>query len=86
MKSFSRRALTPTAAFLATAALAQAHPGHGDHDFTWDFTHLATHPVATFLCFGLFAAAVWGVSKLTQPTTESLQPVRVRVDEPRREE
>ncbi|MCX6955772.1 MAG: hypothetical protein NTV51_26810 [Verrucomicrobia bacterium] len=84
MKSFFRRALTPTAVFLATAALAQAHPGHGDHDFTWDFTHLAANPGATILCFGLLAAVAWGVLKLTRPSTPSLQPIRVRTDDSRR--
>ena len=47
MKLPCRRALAPAAAFLALTAFAQAHPGHGGHDFTWDFGHLAAYPDAT---------------------------------------
>jgi hydrogenase/urease accessory protein HupE len=35
---------------LATSQLVRAHPGHDDHELTWDFSHLAAHPVATLSC------------------------------------
>jgi hypothetical protein len=36
-----------------------AHPGHdGEHDVTWDFGHLAAHPLATVVCFAVIVAAV----------------------------
>jgi hypothetical protein len=34
-------------AYLVSSALVQAHPGHDDHGLTWDFSHLAAHPLAT---------------------------------------
>jgi hypothetical protein len=36
--------------------LAQAHPGHDDPDFTWEYSHLAAHPVATLFCITALAA------------------------------
>lgn len=54
------------AAFLLPA-LAHAHPGHdGDHDFVWDFDHLASHPLATIACLSLLIAAAWGVRRLSK--------------------
>jgi hypothetical protein len=79
-----RRISLPAASFLATAGLAQAHPGHDGHDFTWDFGHLAAYPGATLLCFGFLAAVVRGVWKLTRPSEESAKLVRVRTDDVRR--
>jgi len=52
------------AAFIAPV-IARAHPGHdGDHDFVWDFGHLADHPFGTFACVSLLAAGGWGVWRL----------------------
>jgi len=57
--SFARRLLLSTL-LLGSIDLLQAHPGHDDgHELTWDFSHLAAHPVATTLCFTVAAAAVW---------------------------
>lgn len=54
--------VTLSAAFLASASVALAHPGHDGHDLTWDFQHLAANPVATLLCAVVIAGAVWGLS------------------------
>ena len=55
-------------AFAFSAAVARAHPGHDGHeggDFTWDFSHLASHPLATAACALIVVAALWaGVSHL----------------------
>lgn len=52
---------------LALPVLAHAHPGHdGDHDFGWDFEHLANHPLATIACLAVIAAAGWGGWKLVK--------------------
>jgi hypothetical protein len=61
MKSAPRASwITASTAFLALTSLAQAHPGHdGGHDLTWDFGHLAQHPVATLVWTTLIGAAVW---------------------------
>lgn len=60
-KNFVRTAAL-AAAFSPVAAFA--HPGHDDHDFTWEFSHLAAHPVATLLCFIVLAALTWTVWRL----------------------
>ena len=73
MKSNRLFTLLLVAAF-ALPALAHAHPGHdGDHDFVWDFDHLANHPLATISCLSLLVAAGWGVSRLLKSgqTTKS---------------
>jgi hydrogenase/urease accessory protein HupE len=66
MKSSSAR--FAAFAFPLFAAVARAHPGHDGHeggDFTWDFSHLASHPVATVACALIAVAALWaGVSLL----------------------
>ncbi|MFZ5493894.1 MAG: hypothetical protein ACOZE5_00970 [Verrucomicrobiota bacterium] len=55
------------AATLCLPVLAHAHPGHdGDHDFVWDFAHLAAHPLATTAGLALLAAAGWGVWRLVK--------------------
>lgn len=51
-------------AALLLPALAQAHPGHEGHELTWDFDHLANHPLATLVCVGALTAAFWGVREL----------------------
>ena len=54
------RRLFPFASLLLLfPALAQAHPGHGGHELTWDFNHLAAHPFATLECLIVLAAGVW---------------------------
>lgn len=64
MKS-PRLRLLPILAALALPVLSHAHPGHeGDHDFGWDFEHLANHPLATIACLAVLVAAGWGVNKL----------------------
>ena len=40
-----------TAISLASAPVAFAHPGHDGHELTWDYGHLAAHPLATLGCF-----------------------------------
>ncbi len=51
-----------------SAAIVRAHPGHDGHeggDFTWDFSHLAAHPLASAACLLIVGAALWaGVSHL----------------------
>ncbi len=48
--------------FAFSAAVARAHPGHDGHeggDFTWDFSHLAAHPLATAACMVVVGFALW---------------------------
>ncbi|MFZ9746381.1 MAG: hypothetical protein ACO3G4_07095 [Opitutaceae bacterium] len=48
--------------FVLSAAAARAHPGHDGHeggDFTWDFSHLVSHPFATAACALMVGAALW---------------------------
>jgi uncharacterized iron-regulated membrane protein len=85
MKPSFRRTLTPTVIFLATAGLAQAHPGHDGHDLTWDMRHLAANPDATILCMGVLGLVVWGTWKVVRAAAEAPKRVVVRVDESRRE-
>jgi hydrogenase/urease accessory protein HupE len=65
MKTISR-AFAPVLLLLATASLAQAHPGHDGHELTWDLRHLAAHPGATILCFSVIAIATWGLWQATR--------------------
>lgn len=85
MKLSPRRALVPVAAFVAAASVAQAHPGHDGHDFTWDFGHLAAYPDATILCIGVLGAVAWVVWKIVSARAEEPKPVRVRSEDSRRE-
>lgn len=85
MTPFLHRALAPTAIFLATAALAQAHPGHDGHDFTWDFGHLSAYPGATVLCLGVLGVMAWGVWQVVRGPAEAPKGAVVRSDDPRRE-
>jgi hypothetical protein len=81
MKTSRLRPLLVAAA-LALPVLAQAHPGHdGDHDFVWDFEHLASHPLATIACVSVLIAAGWGVWRLLKSGTTQTSPLR---KEPRR--
>lgn len=62
---------------LVSTNLAIAHPGHdGDHGLTWEFSHLAAHPVATVLCGAVLVAAVVGVAWLVRG--QSLRKSAVR--------
>lgn len=66
MKSPRLLSVSLASAFILPV-LAHAHPGHdGDHDFVWDFEHLAGHPLATVACLSLLAAASWGVWRLVK--------------------
>lgn len=47
-----------SAVFVALAGWLHAHPGHEGHDLTWDFAHLANHPLATFGCLAVLGAGV----------------------------
>ncbi|MBL9187680.1 MAG: hypothetical protein JNK23_09395 [Opitutaceae bacterium] len=74
MKTSVRLAL---AAFVSAPWL-RAHPGHdGDHGLTWEFTHLAEHPLATLgwaaLGLAVIAAGWWFARRLTQPAVQSLR-------------
>jgi hypothetical protein len=43
--------------------LAHAHPGHDGHDLTWDFRHLAAHPLATLGWFVALGVSVWALRR-----------------------
>ena len=47
-------------------ALAQAHPGHDGHELTWDFGHLAAHPLATIACIVVLGAGFWAARQLAR--------------------
>ncbi len=65
MKAPRRFALASLA--LAAPAALLAHPGHdGDHDFTWDFSHLAAHPFATLFCAAVLATAIFAIVRATR--------------------
>jgi hypothetical protein len=51
--------------------VARAHPGHDGHELTWDFGHLAAHPLATLAWLTLFSAAIWGAVKLVRSSAAS---------------
>ncbi len=52
---------------LATPASLLAHPGHdGDHDFTWDFSHLLAHPVATLFCAAVLGTAIYAIVRASR--------------------
>ncbi len=83
MKTLPIRLVALAAIFLATAALAQAHPGHDGHDFTWDFGHFAEHPDATILCVGVLGAIAWGVWKVFAAAPDAPKGEPVRADNER---
>ena len=47
-------------------SIAQAHPGHDEHELTWDFGHLAAHPLATLGCVAVLAGSVWLLIRLAR--------------------
>ena len=58
MKTSARRASAFGTAFLSVVTIVQAHPGHDDHELTWDFAHLVEHPLATAGCVALVGIAL----------------------------
>lgn len=65
-------------AVLASAPLLQAHPGHdGDHGLTWDFAHLAEHPLASLGWAAIALTAIgagWLIlRRRAQPRPQSLR-------------
>ena len=48
---------------LLTTVSAQAHPGHDGHedggDFTWTYSHVTAHPVASVLWVAAVVLLVW---------------------------
>ena len=48
---------------LLTTVSAQAHPGHEGHedggDFTWTYSHVTAHPLASVLWVGAGVLLVW---------------------------
>jgi hypothetical protein len=51
---------------LVFPAVALAHPGHEGHELTWDLNHLASHPLATLMCFSVVAAGAWCAWRVAQ--------------------
>jgi hypothetical protein len=62
---FAPRFLTVLAA--ALPAIARAHPGHDGHELTWDFGHLAAHPLATLVWLALAGGVVWLAARALRP-------------------
>lgn len=56
--------------------LAHAHPGHEGQELTWNFDHLAAHPVATLLCFGVLALGGWASWRLMRPSRAANIPAK----------
>ena len=80
MKLFSAR--SAVLAFAFSAAVARAHPGHDGHeggDFTWDFSHLASHPLATAACVLMVGAALWAAVGFLRSRRASVQSLRKSV-------
>jgi hypothetical protein len=61
--SFSWLAIVPT--------LAYAHPGHDDPDFTWEYSHLTAHPIATLFCFTALATLAWVLWRFVLPAVST---------------
>jgi len=77
MKASRLRPLLFATAF-ALPALAHAHPGHdGDHDFGWDFDHLAAHPLATLLCVMVLTVGVWNLGLFLRSRRAKAQSVEI---------
>jgi hypothetical protein len=58
MKFLHARFPWAVVAVLVGAGAVRAHPGHEGHELTWEFSHLAQHPVATIGCAAVAGAAV----------------------------
>lgn len=80
MKLPALRSAFASAVLLATAAIAQAHPGHegdhGDGGLTWDFGHLVDHPAATLICAVVLVAAALGAARFIGAVSN--RPERVK--------
>ena len=66
MKYSLRAMVAGVFALLASTAHLRAHPGHDGDELTWDFGHLAAHPLATAGCFAVVLAVVatgWAVRR-----------------------
>ena len=63
---------------LAAAPAALAHPGHDGHELTWDFSHLAAHPLATLGCFLGISALAWiGWRMLRTPGKPQIEAAKI---------
>lgn len=58
MKFLHARFPWAVAAVVVGAGSVRAHPGHEGHELTWEFSHLAQHPLATIGCAAVAGAAV----------------------------
>jgi hypothetical protein len=58
MKTSLWRAAAVLAPFILMVTVANAHPGHDGHELTWDFSHLAQHPLATMGCAAVIGASI----------------------------
>lgn len=77
MKLFSAR--FAFVGFALSAVAARAHPGHDGHeggDFTWDFSHLASHPLATAACALVVGVALWSAIGFVRARRASRAAVR----------
>lgn len=64
------RLFTLASLALAAPAALLAHPGHdGDHDFTWDFSHLLAHPFATFFCALVLGVSIYALVRAARDRT-----------------
>ena len=64
------------AIFLAMAGAAQAHPGHDGHELTWEFRHLAQHPVVALglgFMLAMGAAGIWQLLRLGRIAREDIE-------------
>ena len=78
------RATLLSVACLAFATVASAHPGHDGHEVTWDFEHLAAHPVATLGCAVVVGVAAWVLVSVLGARQTRLQSLRKSADNPRK--
>ena len=68
------RLLGALSLLLVAAPLAQAHPGHEGHDFTWDFSGGFAHPLSgwdhllAMIAVGLWAAQLGGRARWLVPS------------------
>jgi hypothetical protein len=66
MSSVLRSTVISALTVAAFPIVAYAHPGHDDHELTWEFTHLLEHPIATVTCGILLGTLVWSVVHFIQ--------------------
>lgn len=70
MKTLSPRFWLAAATFLASYGLSHAHPGHDGHELTWDFSHLAEHPLATLGCATVLGVGGWTLVRILRRVWE----------------